>query len=93
MSEQRLLALRARGGLMSYVLLLAGALAASLRRYGLDIWQLMPRLLALALFAAVLFTLRQRIAPSRDPYGRPLEQLCGRVRRGWQFVRELSTEE
>jgi glucose dehydrogenase len=66
-----LLALRARVGLAAYALVCALALAWSLRQAALDLWALLPRVLAPLLWGAVLFTLRHRIAPTHDPSGSP----------------------
>jgi glucose dehydrogenase len=66
-----LLALSSRVGLALYAALLLGAIVWTLHDVGLDVWELMPNLLALGLWGAILLTLRHRIAPTHDPAGRP----------------------
>ncbi|MGH8206436.1 MAG: hypothetical protein ACRETK_06640 [Steroidobacteraceae bacterium] len=66
-----LLALVSRAGLGLYAALLFAALAWTLYDVGLNVWALMPHLLALGLWGAILLTLRHRIAPTHDPAGRP----------------------
>jgi quinoprotein glucose dehydrogenase len=59
-----LLALASRVGLALYAALLIGALVWTLYDAGLNVWALMPHLLALALWGGILLTLRHRIAPT-----------------------------
>jgi glucose dehydrogenase len=71
------LAAHARAGLALYVAVLIAALAWSLAQVHLNIWLLLPRLAVPLLWGGVLFTLRWRIAPARDPS----EPATQRVRR------------
>jgi glucose dehydrogenase len=86
-----LLAARARAGLTVYAIIALSAAGWTLWRVGLDVWQLMPQLLALLLWGAILLTLRHRIAPTRDPVGAPSERLRRAALEAWQTLREHST--
>jgi glucose dehydrogenase len=77
-------------GLAAYVALFAGALAASLTIVGLDIFGLMPRLLALILWGSILFILRHRIAPTHDAVAAPAEALRMRYGKARRELREWS---
>jgi glucose dehydrogenase len=55
------LALTSWLGLALYALMFAAALAWTLYHFGLDLWQLAPHLLALLLWGAILFAVRDRL--------------------------------
>ncbi|HEX4025765.1 MAG TPA: hypothetical protein VHX52_13840 [Steroidobacteraceae bacterium] len=88
-----LLALASRPGLLLYGALLLGALGWTLAQLGLNVWALMPHLLALTLWGAILWTLRHRIAPTRDPAGKPAERVRELVFAIRDSIREHSIQE